>query len=262
MIGSGAKNMHTQIDLNSDLGERDTAEGQAIDADMMRLITSVNIACGGHAGTPELMRRTAHLAAQRGVAIGAHPGFSDPKHFGRREQHVSSEDIAALVISQVETLANVLARERLTLTHVKPHGALYNMAASDSEVARAIIQAVQSVDRSLFLFALAGSELVRAGQAAGLRVAQEAFVDRAYRPDGTLVPRSEPGAVLQTEQDIRRQVRELIAGAVTSIDGSSVRVQADTLCLHADTPHAIALARIVRHELESAGIRLAAVCHA
>lgn len=251
--------MLTQIDLNSDLGEWETAEGQAIDADMMPLITSVNIACGGHAGTPELMRRTAHLAAQHGVAIGAHPGFSDPKHFGRREQRVSPEHIVALVISQLDTLANVLARERLTLAHVKPHGALYNMAASDPKVARAIVHAVQSVDHSLSIVALAGSELMKAGKAVGLRVIEEAFVDRAYRANGTLVPRSEPGAVLQNEQDIRLRVRELLAGAVMSIEGSSVPIHADTLCLHADATHAVPLARLVRHELKSAGIRLAAV---
>jgi len=262
MIVSVVNTMLMQVDLNSDLGERETAEGQAIDTDMMPLITSVNIACGVHAGTPALMRRTALLAAQHGVAIGAHPGFADPKYFGRREQRVSSEDIVALVISQIDTLANVLARERITLAHVKPHGALYNMAASDSEVARAIVHAVQSVDCSLLLYALAGSQLVRAGQAAGLRVVQEAFVDRAYRADGTLVPRSESGAVLQIEHDIRRRVHELMAGAVMNIDGSSVQIQPDTLCLHADTPHAVPLARMIGHELEAAGIRLAAVHHA
>jgi len=262
MIVSAVKNMLTQIDLNSDLGERETAEGQVIDAEMIPLITSVNIACGGHAGTPDLMRRTAHLAAQYGVAIGAHPGFPDPEYFGRREQRVSSEDIVALVISQIETLANVLARERFTLAHVKPHGALYNMAASDSGVAQAIVHAVQSVDRSLSLVALAGSELVKAGLAAGLRIVQESFADRAYRANGTLVPRSEPGAVLQIEEDIRRRVRELVTGAVMSIEGPSVPIQPDTLCLHADTPHAVRLARWVRKELESAGIRLAAVRNA
>lgn len=254
--------MLTQIDLNSDLGERETAEGQAIDADMMPLITSVNIACGGHAGTPELMRRTAHLAAQHGVAIGAHPGFPDPEHFGRTERPISSAEIEALVITQIETLAAVLTADGLTLTHVKPHGALYNMAARNADVARAIVHAVQSVDRSLLLYALAGSELVNAGQAAGLTVVQEAFADRAYRADGTLVPRSEPGAVLQTEQDIRGRLRQLMTGAVTCVDGPSVPIQADTLCLHADTPHAVALAQMVRHELESAGICLAAVRHA
>jgi 5-oxoprolinase (ATP-hydrolysing) subunit A len=254
--------MLTRIDLNSDLGERDTPEGRAIDADMMPLITSVNIACGGHAGTPDLMRRTAQLAAQQGVAIGAHPGLPDSDHFGRREQSISSEEIDALMVSQIETLADVLARDHLALTHVKPHGALYNMAASNPDVARAIVHAVQSVDRTFLLYALAGSELVKAGQAAGLRVVQEAFADRAYRADGTLVRRSEAGALLETEQDIRQRLRHVITGAVTSVDGASVPIQADTLCLHADTPHAVPLARRIRHELEPAGIRLAAVHHA
>ena len=253
--------MLTRIDLNSDMGERDTPEGRAIDADMMPLITSVNIACGGHAGTPDLMRRTAGLAAQHGVAIGAHPGFPDPDHFGRRERRVSSEDIEALVVSQIETLADALAGDRLPLTHVKPHGALYNMAASNPGVARAIVNAVHAVDRAFLLYALAGSELVKAAQAAGLTVVQEVFADRAYRADGTLVPRSEQGAVLQTEHDIRRRLRQLMTGEVVSVDGASVPIQADTLCLHADTPHAVPVARMIRHELESAGIRLAAVRH-
>jgi 5-oxoprolinase (ATP-hydrolysing) subunit A len=254
--------MLTRIDLNSDLGERESAEGQALDADMIPLITSVNIACGGHAGTSKLMRRTARLASQHGVAIGAHPGLPDPEHFGRTERVMSAGAIRTLMISQIETLASVLAAESLSLAHVKPHGALYNMAARNGDVARAIVQAVQSVDRSLLLYALSGSELLKAGQAAGLSVIQEAFVDRAYLADGMLVPRSEQHAVLDREQDIRRRLHQLMTGAVTSVEGSPVPIQADTLCLHADTPHAVALARIIRHELESAGIRLAAVGHA
>ena len=249
----------TRIDLNSDMGERDTPEGLAIDADMMPLITSVNIACGGHAGTPDLMRRTAQLAAQYGLAIGAHPGFRDPEHFGRTEWSVSSHEIEVLVVSQIETLADVLAQECLALTHVKPHGALYNMAGKDSAVAQAIVNAVQAVDRTFLLYALAGSELAQAAQAAGLTVVQEAFADRAYRADGSLVARSERGAVFQTEEDVRRQLRQLMKGYVTGLDGSSVPIQADSLCLHADTPHAVPLARMIRHELESAGIRVAAV---
>ena len=253
--------MMTRLDLNSDMGERDTPDGLAIDADMMPLITSVNIACGGHAGTPDLMRRTAQLATQYGVAIGAHPGFRDPEHFGRTEQNVSSEEIKALVISQIETLADALSGDRLTLTHVKPHGALYNMAGNNPEIAWAIVHAVQAVDRAFFLYALAGSELAKAAQAAGLTVVQEAFADRAYRADGSLVPRSQNGAVLQTEQGIRRQLRQLMTGAVISVEGSPVSIHADSLCLHADTPDAVALARMIRHELDCAGIRLAAVRH-
>ena len=250
--------MMTRIDLNSDMGEWDEPERLAIEAEMMPLITSVNIACGGHAGTPDLMRRTAHQATQCGVAIGAHPGFPDREHFGRTEQNLSSQDIEDLVASQIQTLAAVLAQDKLMLTHVKPHGALYNMAAKDTTIARAIVRAVQAVDRRLVLYALAGSQLAKAGQAAGLAVVQEAFVDRAYRADGTLVPRSEEGAVLQNETKVRRQLHRLMTGSVLSLDGSSVPIQADSLCLHADTVNAVSLTRMIRQEIHSAGIRIAA----
>ena len=253
--------MMTRIDLNSDMGERDTPEGLAIDAEMMPLITSVNIACGGHAGTPDLMRRTAQLATQCAVAIGAHPGLRDPEHFGRTERTLSSQEIEALVANQIDTLAHVLAQDRLTLTHVKPHGALYNMAAKDPDIAQAIVRAVQAVNRTFVLYALAGSALTIAAHAAGLAVVQEAFADRAYRADGSLVPRSERGAVLRTDADVRRQLRQLMMGSVTSVEGSMVQIHAESLCLHADTSHAVSLARMIRHELQSAGIRIAAVRH-
>ncbi|HSE60200.1 MAG TPA: 5-oxoprolinase subunit PxpA [Nitrospiraceae bacterium] len=250
--------MMTRIDLNSDMGERETPEGLAIDAALMPFITSVNIACGSHAGTPALMRRTAQLAAQQGVAIGAHPGLLDPEHFGRAERIVAPDGIETLVIRQLDLLAEVLDRDGLTFTHVKPHGALYNKAATDPELARAIVRAVQAVERTLLLYALAGSELVAAARAAGLAVVNEAFVDRAYRADGSLVPRSERGAVLETEDAVRRQLRQLMTGVVTSIEGSPVTIQADSLCLHSDTPQAVALARVVRQELAVAGILVAA----
>lgn len=249
----------TRIDLNSDMGERETPEGLAIDAALMPFITSVNIACGGHAGTPVLMRRTARLAVQQGVAIGAHPGLPDPEQFGRAERIVAPDDIETLVIRQLGMLAEVLDRDGLTFAHVKPHGALYNRAAKDPELARAIVRAVQIVDRTLLLYALAGSELVKAAQAAGLAVVNEAFTDRTYRADGSLVPRSERGAVLETEEAVRRQLRQLITGVVTSVEGSPVPIQADSLCLHSDTPQAVALARMVRQELDAAGILVAAV---
>ncbi|HEV2172237.1 MAG TPA: 5-oxoprolinase subunit PxpA [Nitrospira sp.] len=248
----------TRIDLNSDMGEWDEPERLAIEAEMMPLITSVNIACGGHAGTPDLMCRTAHQATQCGVAIGAHPGFPDREHFGRTEQNLSSQEIEDLVANQIQTLAAVLAQDKLTLTHVKPHGALYNMAAKDATVARAIVRAVQAVNRRFVLYALAGSQLAKAGQAAGLAVVQEAFVDRAYRADGTLVPRSEEGAVLQNETEVRRQLHWLMTGSVLSLDGLSVAIQADSLCLHADTVNAVSLTRMIRQEIQSAGIRITA----
>jgi UPF0271 protein len=175
------------------------------------------------------------------------------------ERTLSSREIEVLVVHQIETLANVLSQDRLTLTHAKPHGALYNMAGKDPAVAQAIVKAVQAIDRTLILYALAGSELAKEAHAAGLPVAHEAFADRAYRADGSLVPRSEIGAVLQTEEDVRCQLRQLMMGYVTSVEGSSVPIQADSLCLHTDTPHAVLLARMIRHELESAGIHVAAV---
>jgi UPF0271 protein len=207
------------------------------------------------------MRRTAQLAAQYGVSIGAHPGLHDPAHFGRTERTLSSQEIEALVANQIDTLANVLSQDRLTLTHVKPHGALYNMAAKDSDLAQAIVRAVQAVNRAFVLYALAGSALVNAALAAGLSVVHEAFADRAYRADGSLVSRSERGAVLQTEADVRRQLRQLMIGSVTSVEGSSVPIHANSLCLHTDTPHAVPLARMIRHELQAAGIRIAPVRH-
>lgn len=251
----------TRIDLNSDMGERDTPEGRAADAGLLPLITSVNIACGGHAGTPALMRRTAQLAAQHGVAIGAHPGFHDPAHFGRREQSLSPHETETLIVDQIALLVDVLAEDRLSLTHVKPHGALYNMAARDPAVAIAIVRAVQAIDRTLLLYALAGSVLAQAAQAAGLTVVREAFADRAYRADGSLVPRSEPGALLATEAAVRRQLRRLIQGSVRSVEGPAVLVTADSLCIHADTRQASSLAHVIRQELQAAGIRLAAVRH-
>lgn len=251
--------MMTRIDLNSDMGERETPDGLAIDAALMPFITSVNIACGGHAGTPALMRRTAHLAAEHGIAIGAHPGLPDPEHFGRVERIVAPDDIEALVARQIDILAEVLDRDGLTLTHVKSHGALYNKAARDSDIAQAIVRAVQAVDRTLLLYALAGSELVTVALAAGLTVVNEAFADRAYRADGRLVPRSERGAVLETEAAVRRQLHQLMKGVVTSVEGALLRIQADSLCLHSDTPQAVVLARMVRQELDAAGILVAAV---
>jgi len=251
----------THIDMNSDMGARGTPEGLAIDAEMMSFISSVNIACGGHAGSAELMRRTAQLAAAHGVAIGAHPGLRDPEQFGRMERKLAPHDIENLLTDQIKTLVNVLGPGCFTLTHVKPHGALYNMAAMDADIAQAVVRAVQGVDRKLFLYALAGSVLANTAQEVGLPVVHEAFADRAYKANGTLVPRSEKGALLQAEEDVRRQLRQLMMGAVASIDGPTVAIQADSICLHSDTPHAIALACIIRHELHSAGIRVAGPCH-
>lgn len=246
----------TKIDLNSDMGERDTLEGLALDAKLMPFITSVNIACGGHAGSPDLMRHTAKLAAQHGVAIGAHPSFLDRKEFGRVLRSFTPAEIRSMVEEQIKNLAAVLEQDGFNLNHVKPHGALYNAAATDPLVAEAIVQAIQHLDRSLRIYALANSALSRIAQSAGLTVVQEAFVDRAYRADGTLVPRTQAGALLSSENSVVRQIRQLISGSVTSIDGTTFSIQADSFCLHSDTPHAIDLAQLMWKELAAAGIQI------
>lgn len=245
------------IDLNSDMGEYDDQEFFIREVELMPLITSANIACGGHAGTPDLMRRTAGLATQQHVAIGAHPGFPDAGDFGRGDRQASPDEVASLVSRQLTTLAEVLACDRLSLTHVKPHGALYSLTAKNPDAADALAQAVVGFDPRLMLFALAGSALGERGRSMGLTVMEEAFADRAYRSDGTLVPRTQPGAVLPTEQHVVRQLREILNGYVTSIDGHRVPLHADTLCVHVDTPHAVDFVRLLRAELESAGVRIA-----
>lgn len=244
------------IDLNSDMGEYETLEFLKREAQLMPLLTSVNIACGVHAGHPELMRRTAKLAAQHGVAIGAHPGFSHVGDFGRQDRRISPDEVASLVARQLKTLTNVLSVDELRLTHVKLHGALYNLAAKDPAVADAVAGAVATFDQRLLLFALARSALVERGQAAGLTVVQEAFADRAYRSDGTLLPRSQPGALIQTEEQVRHQLREILKGYVTSTDGHYVSLRAESLCVHVDTPHAVEFVHLVRAEIELAGIEI------
>lgn len=242
------------IDLNSDMGEYDSQEILNREAQLIPLITSVNIACGAHAGNPDLMRRTARLAAQQGIAIGAHPGFPDSNDFGRQDRQTSPKELESFVSVQLTTLAHVLASDHLTLTHVKPHGALYHLAARDRAAAEAVSRAVAAFDRRLFLFAPAGSALVTIARSAGLMVAQEVFADRAYRSDGTLVPRSESGALLKTKQQVRRQLREILNGYVTSTDGQQVPLHADSLCIHIDTPHAVEFVLLIRSEIESAGV--------
>ncbi|MHC9064459.1 LamB/YcsF family protein [Nitrospira sp. CMX1] len=247
----------TTIDLNSDMGEYDTPEWLAREAELMPLITSVNIACGAHAGHPTLMRRTARLAWEHNIAVGAHPGFPDTKDFGRGERRTTPEEVESLVATQLTTLADVLASEQLMFTHVKLHGALYNLAARDRVVAEAVARSITSFNPHLLLFALAGSELVKSGTTAGLTVVQEAFADRAYNSDGTLVPRSRPHALLQTEQQVRRRLCEILNGSVTSLDGQRIPIQADTLCVHTDSPHAIERLHLIRQELGSAGVHIA-----
>jgi UPF0271 protein len=237
------------IDLNCDLGE-----GGGEDGRLMPLVTSANIACGGHAGDAGTMRAALELARRHGVAAGAHPGFLDREHFGRRELPVTGAGAAELVLAQVRALQAVAAQLELPLAHVKPHGALYNIAARSRPVADGIAEAVRQADARLILVGLAGSELLAAGRAYGLRVAAEAFADRGYRSDGSLVPRGQPGDALAGAAAAAQGVRLAREGKVAAAEGGEVGVAADTLCLHGDGPGAWELARQLRAELAIAGI--------
>lgn len=243
------------IDLNADLGESFGAWHMGHDQALMASITSANVACGFHAGDPSVLRQTVALAAANGVAVGAHPGFPDLVGFGRREMHVSPSEVEDLVLYQVAAVAGVAAASGTRLQHVKAHGALYNMAVRDRDLANAIARATAAIDRTLILFGLPGSELLKAGQEAGLRVAAEAFADRTYEPDGTLTSRRKPGSVIHEPAAVVARAVEMVAtGQVIATDGSRLDVHADTLCLHGDTPGSAELARQIRAALETAGV--------
>ena len=249
-----------RIDLNSDLGESFGPWPMGQDAALMDSITSANIACGFHAGDPGVMRQTITLAKDKGVAIGAHPGFPDLVGFGRREMKATPAEVEDLVLYQVAAVGGMAAAQGMALQHVKAHGALYNMACKDRALADAIARAVAAVDRSLILFGLPNSELLRAGTAAGLPVAAEVFADRAYERDGSLTSRNKPGSVIHDAKAVvDRAVRMVKDKQVAAVDGTVLALNADTICLHGDTPGAADLARVIRRGLESAGIRIAAL---
>jgi 5-oxoprolinase (ATP-hydrolysing) subunit A len=244
-----------RIDLNSDLGESFGPWPMGQDEALMDSISSANVACGFHAGDPGAMRTTIALARKKGVAIGAHPGFQDLVGFGRREIKASASEVEDLVLYQVSALAGMAAAQGMKLQHVKAHGALYNMACRDRALAEAIARAVAAFDRSLILFGLPNSELLRAGELAGLPVAAEVFADRAYDADGSLTSRTKPGSVIHdTAQVVERAIRMVKDQNVIAVDGSTVALRADTICLHGDTPGAAEHARAVRAGLERAGI--------
>lgn len=240
------------IDLNADLGEG------MDDAAIMPLLTSANIACGMHAGDPETMEKTVELALEHGIRIGAHPGYADRENFGRKPAALSPRAVESLVLYQIAALDGFVRSRHSKLSHVKPHGALYNQAAEDPSLARAIAQAIGRLDPKLVLVGLAGSRLIDAGREAGLPVAEEAFADRRYLPTGRLSPRTRLGSVLEDPQEAAAQAA-LIAtqAAVIAEGGSRISVRADTLCLHGDTPGARSIALAIRRKLESAGVAIA-----
>ncbi|MEP7184882.1 MAG: 5-oxoprolinase subunit PxpA [Rhodanobacter sp.] len=247
------------IDLNCDLGESFGAWQMGDDAALLPLISSANIACGFHAGDPDIMRRTVALAITHSVAIGAHVSLPDLQGFGRREFPVSAEQVHAITLYQIGALHAFTQAAGSRLTHVKPHGALYNMAARDRTLADAIARAAHQFDPGLRLMGLAGSALIDAGRALGLPVTAEAFSDRRYLADGSLQPRDEVGAVIDDAALATAQALGIArAGMVQTSEGRQIAIHADTLCIHGDGAHAAALARQLRLALEAAGLRIAA----
>jgi len=243
-----------QIDLNADLGE-----GAGSDEELLKLVSSANIACGWHAGDASTMRQCVRWAIDNHVAIGAHPSFPDRANFGRSTMHLPPEEIVAGVLYQVGALAAIVKAEGGTLAHVKAHGALYNQAVKEPELAAAIVDAVRRFDPSLRFFGLAGSGMITAAERAGLKPVEEVFADRGYMPDGSLVPRSQPGALIVDEEQSLAQTLSLVRDhRVTAIDGSVVAVNAQSVCLHGDGAHALAFARRIRSTLEREGIAVMA----
>lgn len=238
------------VDLNCDMGE-----GSSSDQALMQHITSANIACAAHAGSPTMMDATVQLAKKQGVAVGAHPGFPDREGFGRRDIQMSAHEIYCSIVSQVGALAAFCTVHGVKMQHVKPHGALYNLAARDTKVATAIAKGVYDVDPKLILFGLAGSKLVSAGREVGLRVLSEVYADRTYQPDGSLTPRKNVGAMIEDVDRAVDQVRVMIEkGYVEAVDGTRVTIDPDTICIHGDGAHAADFARELRVGLREAGV--------
>ena len=249
-----------QIDLNCDMGESFGAYKLGMDEKIIRHITSANIACAWHAGDPLVMDRTVKMAVENGVGVGAHPGYPDLMGFGRRNMACTPEEIRLYMTYQIGALKAFCDANHTRLRHVKPHGALYLTAVENADVARAVAESIVGVDSDLFYVALAGKKgelMTRIGSEMGLRVAFEAFPDRAYTPEGTLQSRKEPGAVIkEPEVVVERALRMVLEKRVIAVDGSSIPLEANTLCVHGDTPTAVELTKGIRKALESEGVEL------
>ena len=251
-----------KIDPNSDVGESFGNYKLGLDEDVVPLISSANVACGFHAGDPTVMKRTIEIAADNGVAVGAHPGFPDLIGFGRRQMDASLEEIHDYVLYQVGALQAFATSRCIKLQHVKPHGALYNMAVQNNDIWDAVARSIAAVDSDLILYVLAGSnrkDLEALGTKHGIRIAFEFFGDRAYNPDGSLVSRKEPGAVIHDHEAVAEKVLKMVKeGRVACKDGSEIDMAADTICVHGDNPSALALVKNIRQSLEAAGVEIAA----
>ena len=241
-----------QIDLNADI-----AEGCAYDEELLQLISSANIACGLHAGNAAEMRNAIRWGKKRHVRIGAHPGFPDRENFGRTEMQLDADDLRAYLFYQLGALQAVCRAESVALSYVKPHGALYNQAAKDEKLANLMAEIIADFDSSLKLMGLSGSLMLKAAQKRGLGIISEVFADRRYLPDGSLVPRSHPEAMVKSDDEAIAQVLQMIQeGTVTAIDGTPVQVRADSVCLHGDNARALLFARRIRAELSAAHIQI------
>ncbi len=248
------------VDLNCDLGESFGNYKCGMDEEIIPYITSANVACGFHASDPMVMQKTVRTAKENNVCVGAHPGFQDLVGFGRRNMNLSAAEITAIIEYQIGALNAFCSANGTKLQHVKPHGALYNMAVKDRIIAEAICEGIAAVDNSLILLAPAGSQMILAAERIGLATAREVFADRAYEEDGSLVARSKPGAMITDENEaIARVIQMIEKGTVTAITGKEIEVQADSVCVHGDSPSALAFVRNIHAALTEAGIQIKAM---
>jgi len=240
------------VDLNCDMGE-----GMNNDAQLMPFLSSANIACGAHAGNETIMRQTIALAMQHGVAIGAHPGFADKPNFGRIKLNLTTNQVYQLVFDQVELLRQLCIEAKVSPHHVKPHGALYNMAARNADISKAIARAVADIDPRLVLYGLSGSHSITQGKALGLRTASEVFADRTYQNNGGLTPRSQPNALITSQQQLLQQVLQMVQQkTVTSVNNQTITIKADTICLHGDGDHPVEFATAIYQQLQQHNIHV------
>lgn len=254
--------MSRKIDLNCDMGESFGAWRMGNDAELMDYVSSINIACGFHAGDATVIRKTIQTAIEKGVSVGAHPSFPDLQGFGRRGMNLSPDEVFDIVLYQVAAVKGICESFGVKLHHVKPHGALYNQAAKDENLARAIAKSVKSLDDGLILYGLAGSRLISESEKIGLNTASEVFADRTYRADGSLTPRSEKNALIDDTESAVSQVLQMInEQTVTATGGEKIPIKADTICIHGDGEHALEFAKTVRQRLLKNGIEVSAIWH-
>ena len=248
------------VDLNCDMGESFGAWTMGNDAALMDFVSSVNVACGFHAGDATVIRQTVEMAIAKGVAVGAHPSFADLQGFGRREIKMSAAEIFDIVIYQIAAVKGICEALGGRLHHVKPHGALYNQAAKDANLAEAIAKAVKAIDKNLILYGLAGSCLISEAEQIGLKTASEVFADRTYQSDGSLTPRSQPNALIEDTKTAATQVWQMIsAQTVTATDGETVQLRAETVCIHGDGAHALDFAKTINARLKANGVKIESV---